>query len=236
MKIATLNIDWAGKAKSKKHYLKIEQFLNNLDLDFLVITEGIHLNFPNFTFKYFSEQMPEDIVFEGLSYSDYLNGEKAFRTIIYSKIECKKWYEVRNVKTNLALEFETELGLIVLYTTIIGTWFKKLPFAKQELENCIADCKEIYKTNQNLFIIGDLNTSFLENEKDFTINEETTESLKALFQDLNLKNATKNITENIDHIIVPKVFEKRISKQGVFVEKNVLSDHKGVFVELNVLR
>ena len=77
-----------------------------------------------------------------------------------------KKYKVIDDKTNLALEFETELGKIVLYTTIIGTWFKKQPFAQKELENCIKDSKLISKENKNLFIIGDLNTSFLKNEED----------------------------------------------------------------------
>lgn len=233
MKIATLNIDWAKKGKTKNHYQKIEAFLNEQDFDFLVITEGIDLNLSNFPYKYFSEQIPENVVYEDLNYSEYLKGEKAFRTIIYSKTECLKKYKVIDDKTNLALEFETELGKIVLYTSIIGTWFKKQPFAQKELENCIADCTKIYKLNQNLFVVGDLNTSFLENETVYTINVETTKSLKSLFQSLKLVNVTKNIKENIDHIIVPKVFEKRIMKSGIFVEKDLLSDHQGVFVELH---
>lgn len=230
MKIATLNIDWARKAKSKNHYLKIEQFLNAQDFDFLVLTEAIDLKLKNFPYQYFSEQIPENIVYENLNYSECLKGEKAFRTIIYSKIPCVKKYEVADSKTSLALEFETDFGNIVLYATIIGTWFKKQPFAQKELENCIKDSKRISKENKNLFIIGDLNTSFLENERDYAINTKTTESLKDLFSELELVNATENIKQNIDHIVIPKTLA--IKQANVFVEKNLLSDHKGVFLEL----
>ncbi len=229
MKIATLNIDWSRKIKKEK----IEQFLDSQDFDFLILTEAINLNLANFDFKYLSEQIPENVEYEGLNYSKYLNGEKAYRTIIYSKIPAKKKFSVKDSNTSLALEFETEFGEFVIYATIIGTQFKKKPFAKNELDNCINDCKKISLINPNLIIAGDLNTSFLEDEKYFTINSETTESLKALCQNLNLVNATENIKENIDHIIIPKSFYKNFTEAKVFVKKDILSDHKGVFVSFN---
>jgi endonuclease/exonuclease/phosphatase family metal-dependent hydrolase len=232
MKIATLNIDWAKKYKSKNHFLKVEEFLNNQEFDFLILTEAIDLNLTNFPFKYLSEQIPENIVYENVNYTEYLKGEKAFRTIIYSKFPSVKKYEVIDPKTSLAHEFETETGNIIIYATIIGTLYKKQPFAKKELENCIIDCEKIFKSNPNLIIIGDLNTSFQENEKQFTINPETTTALKTLFQNLNLFNATESIIQNIDHIILPLSLQKRLIGNKVFIEKGELSDHKGIYVEI----
>jgi len=229
MKIATLNIDWSRKIKKEK----IEQFLDSQDFDFLILTEAVNLNLINFDFKYLSEKIPENIEYEGLNYSRYLDGEKAYRTIIYSKIPAKKKFSVMDDKTSLALEFETKFGDLVIYATIIGTQFKRKPFAKNELENCINDSKKISLSNPNLIIAGDLNTSFLENEKQFTINSETTESLKALFQDLHLVNVTESIEKNIDHIIIPKSFYNSLIEATVFVERDILSDHKGVFVSFN---
>lgn len=233
MKIATLNIDWAEKYKSKNHFLEIQNYLNLQDFDFLILTESINLNLNNYDFNYFSELIPKNIIYEKLNYTEYLRGEKAFRIAIYSKIKFKKQFEVVDNKTSLALEFETELGTIIIYATIIGTRYKEKPFAKNELENCIIDCKKIYQTNQNLLIVGDLNTSFNVNEKKFTINPETTESLKQLFENLNLINATQDIEQNIDHIIIPKNFENNLVESKVFVEKNELSDHKGIYITLN---
>ena len=233
MKIATLNIDWAKKQKSRNHFLKIENELNQFDFNFLILTEAINLDLKKFNFKYFTEQVPENVEFETVNYSNYLHGEKAFRTIIYSKNPAKKQFQVRDPKTSLALEFETEFGDFVIYATIIGTLFRQKPFAKNELENCIADCEEIFKSNQNLIIIGDLNTSFLENEKSNSINSETTQSLKKLFSKLNLINATEKIENNIDHVIIPKTFKNYFIDSKVFVKKGILSDHKGICIELN---
>jgi len=229
MKIATLNIDWAlqvGKAK-------IEEFLNQQDFDFLILTEAIDLDLKNFKFKYLSQPIPDNIEYEGLNYNKYLKGEKAYRSIIYSKITSNKRFNVVDDKTSIGLEFETEFGNLAIYSTIIGTRFRVKPFAKNELKNCINDCKKIFDSNPNLIIVGDLNTSFLNTEKQFSINIETTESLKSLFKDLNLINATENIQQNIDHIIIPNFLANNLTEAKIFVEKDILSDHKGICVSFN---
>lgn len=228
MKIATLNIDWSKKISVQK----IESYLQNEQFDLLILTEAIELNLSDYPYHYFSEQIPSNLVYEGLNYTEYLNGKSAFRVILYSKIPAINKFDVADNKTSLALEFQTSLGKIAVYSTIIGTWFKKQPYASTELENCINDCERIYSANQNLFIIGDLNTSFLDDEKEFSINSLTTEHLKNLFVKLHLLNTTQQIKQNIDHIIIPKSFESRILKTGSFVEKNILSDHQGVFIHL----
>lgn len=227
MKIATLNIDWARKKGTL-------EFLNQFDFDFLILTEAVDLDLKNFPYKYFSYQIPENIVYENLNYSEYLKGEKAFRTVLYSKIPCLKKHQVTDDKTNLALEFETEFGNIIFYCTIIGTWFNRKPFVDNELQNTIQDCKRLHSINENLFIVGDFNTSFKTAEEKFSINSKTTKALTDLFEDINLINATKEITENIDHIVIPKIFINNIFETGTFVDKNILSDHQGVYVSINL--
>ena len=236
MKIATLNIDWAKKYQSKSFSTKIEEYLSEQDFDFLVLTEAVNLELSNYNYQYFSTEIPENIDYEKLSYTQYLKGEKAFRTIIYSKIPCKKIFEIIDDKTSLAVEFTTEFGDIVIYAAIIGTRFKENPFARKELENCLKDCESIAQKNPNMFIIGDLNTSFLEKEKAYSINCETTESLKKLIKNLNLFNATEKIPKNIDHIIIPKKLEKNLIESKIFVEKGNLSDHQGIYIELNSIK
>lgn len=231
MKIATLNIDWARK----RNALKIEEFLNTQNFDFLILTEAVNLNLKNFKYKYFCSPIPENTTYENLNYTEYLKGEKAFRTLLYSKFPCIKKYPVTDDKTNLAIEFETEYGNIVFYCTIIGTWFNRKPFVEKELQNTIQDCKKIHSINKNIIIIGDLNTSFKKGEEKFSINSETTESLNLLFEELNLTNTTSEIDENIDHIIVPKTFAKNIIKAKTFVDKNIVSDHQGVYITFNTI-
>jgi len=229
MKIATINIDWAKQKKP----LKIEEFLNQFDFDFLILTEAVDLNLKNFKYKYFCSQIPENVIYENLNYTEYLKGEKAFRTILYSKIPYSKKYSVIDDKTNLALEFETRLGNIVIYCTIIGTWFNRKPFVDNELQNTIHDCKKIFTSNQNLFIVGDFNTSFRKGEENFSINSKITKSFKDFFEDLNLINSTAEIEENIDHIIIPNTLMNNIIEGRPFVDKYILSDHKGVYITLN---
>lgn len=229
MKIATLNIDWARK----KNSLKTEEFLNTFDFDFLILTEAVNLNLEKFKYKYLCSPIPENIEYEKLNYTEYLQGQKAFRTILYSKIPYSKKYSVADEKTNLAIEFETEYGNIIFYCTIIGTWFNKKPFAQIELENTIQDCRKIYTSNKNIIVLGDFNTSFKKGEEKLSINSETTESLKKFLTDLNLYNATEHVHKNIDHIIIPKKFKKNILESDIFVDKNILSDHQGIYITLD---
>ena len=228
MKIATINIDWAKKGK-----FKIEEYLNQFNFDFLILTEAIDLNLKNYGYKYCSEQIPDNSEYETQDYSKILNGRTGYRTIIYSKIPLIRKLQVTDEKTSLALEFDTEFGNIIIYATIIGTLYRRKPFAKNELENCIADCDKIFQTNKNIVIIGDLNTSFNTNEKHFSINSETTESLKNMISRLSLFNPTSNLKENIDHIIIPKSLENNLVENKIFIEKGILSDHMGVYIAVN---
>lgn len=231
MKIATFNIDWARKSKDSQ--LLLEDFLNQQDFDFLILTEAVDLDLKNFKYKYRSTQIPENDVYEGINYSLYLKGKKAYRTILYAQTKSTKTYQVSDDKTSLALEFKTDYGNVVFYSTIIGTRYNKKPYALKELDHCITDCTQIFKSNPNIIIAGDLNTSFLENEKRFTINKHTTASLKSLFISLNMITATQQIPENIDHIVIPKKWSNQLIKSDVFIKKELLSDHQGVFITLS---
>lgn len=228
MKIATLNTDWARKKNTRK----TATFLNRFDFDFLILTEAVDLDLDRFPYKYPCSPIPENTVYENLNYTEYLKGEKAFRTILYSKIPYSEKYPVTDDKTNLALEFETAFGNMVFYCTIVGTWFNRQPFADNELRNTLSDCRRLHAENPNLFIVGDFNTSFKTGEERLSISSKTTEALKDLLWDLKLKNVTSEIEENIDHIVVPEVFASRTIETGIFAEKNMISDHQGIFISI----
>ncbi len=139
MKIATLNIDWGNKHKSQSHIHKIEEVLNELDADLLVITESVDLNLPSYTFVYKTKALPKDQLYEGLNYSDYLNGTTGYRASVYSKYPSLQSFKVIDEYTSICHQFETCRGALAIYATIIGTWFNKQPYAAIELQNCIND-------------------------------------------------------------------------------------------------
>jgi endonuclease/exonuclease/phosphatase family metal-dependent hydrolase len=235
MKITTLNIDWARKYKSATHINKIESYLVEHDFDILIITEGVDLKLPNYPFQYKTKGLPQNEEYEGLNYSVFLNETIGNRVIIYSKYESTESFNVSDDYTSICKHFNTPFGEITIYATIIGTWFKKLPYAKQELDNCISDCNRIFMQTDTLCLAGDLNTSFLEDEQSFQINSETTNQLKKLCTDCQLNPTTIQIKENIDHIFLPKRLAKNLKiTSEIFIKKNELSDHKGIVVEISI--
>ena len=233
MTIAILNIDWAKKYKSKTHIHKIENCLNLLNSDILIVTESVDLNLSVYNFIYKTKTLPKDQEYEGLDYSKYLNKEAANRVTIYSKYQSIKSFEVSDPYTSICNQFKTDIGNITIYATIIGTWFKKKPYAEKELYNCINDCMKIYDQTNSLCLAGDLNTSFKQNEKHLQINDDTTNGLKDLCYFCKLDLTTKDIKNNIDHIFLPKHLTSTLKcASDIFVEKNVLSDHQGVLIDI----
>ena len=90
--------------------------------------------------------------------------------------------------------------------------------------------KRIHAENPNLFIIGDFNTSFKKGEENLCISSKTTADLKELFLDLKLINVTSEIQNNIDHIVIPEAFTNQFFDTGIVVEKDLISDHQGIFI------
>ena len=234
MTIAILNIDWAKKYKSKTHIQRIEECINTLNSDILIVTESVDLNLSIYPFNYKTNTLPKDQGYEELDYSKYLNEESANRVTIYSKYQSVKSFEVSDPYTSICNQFNTDAGNITIYATIIGTWFNKKPYAEKELHNCINDCMRIYNQTNSLCLAGDLNTSFKQNEKHLQISEETTIQLKDLCNFCQLDPTTKDIEKNIDHIFLPKHLTSTLKcVSNIFVEKDVLSDHQGIFIEIH---
>jgi endonuclease/exonuclease/phosphatase family metal-dependent hydrolase len=234
VKIATLNIDWASTYKSGNLIRKIEEHLSELKADFLVLTEAVNLELPNFEYKYFSKALPPNVEYDGVNYSIYLKGNKAYRSAIYSKFPRTRTLKVIDEHTCLAAEFKTPLGTIILYGTIIGTRFRKALYAEKELENFISDCNNLIQENNNLVVVGDLNTTFIQSERVYSISQKCTNQILNLSKELDLQICTAEIPANIDHIMVPSKWKVFPNSLGVFVERKVLSDHQGVCVNLDL--
>ena len=81
--------------------------------------------------------------------------------------------------------------------------------------------------------MGDLNTSFSQNEKDLQISNETTKALIDLCKVCNLDITTGEIEGNIDHVFLSRNLKlyHRIT-HFFFIPKHILSDHQGVVVQI----
>lgn len=225
MKIATFNIDWG-----KRHFNQIQRELNTREFDLLILTETVPLDLPAYNFIYASTALPQGKEYEGMNYSTFATG--ANRVAIYSKYPSIRQYNVSDEYTSTCQEFDTSIGPLTIYATIIGTWFNKKPFAEKELANCIRDCQEISRHSNSLCLTGDLNTSFIPGEK-LQINEQTTKQLRDLCSACNLELTTAGLKNNIDHILLPLHLNATLNiVPSVFVEKGKLSDHQGVYVKI----
>lgn len=233
MTIANLNIDWGSKQKSKSHIHKIEEALDALDFNILILTESVDLELPAYNFVYKTKALPQDQEYEDLHYAEYLNGASANRVSIYSKYQSSRSFKVSDDYTSICRQFETEIGIITIYATIIGTWFKKKKYAEKELFNCITDCLRISNKTNTLCLAGDLNTSFSSTEKHMQINDETTKLLKDLCNSCKLDLTTAKLENNIDHIFISKRLTRGlIVEPAVFVQKGELSDHQGIYLDI----
>lgn len=236
MKIATYNIDWGLVYKNNSLLDKFESVLDELNADILILTETVDcLELKNYRFSYTTKPLPSDCIYEGINYFNYLKGVGATRVAIYSKYELKKMFKVSDEYTSICCEFETEIGSICIYATIIGTQFNRKPYANNELENCINDCLSISKTVPHFCLVGDLNTSFIEEEKYHEIRGiNSRKVINKLTEDCNLDKTTASLVFNIDHIFPSSslVNNKKINVSS-FIEKDKLSDHQGVLVEIS---
>ena len=235
MKIATLNIDWFKKSKDLKKLIQEE--IKKQDLDFLIVNENIEsFHFDKNYFEYHSKCLPIDKEFQHLDYGKYLNGEIPIRTCIYSKHQSIQEIKTIDSYTSVCHKFIVDKKDIVIYVTIIGTWGIKYQeeIAKVELENFKDDIQNILKENQNIFIVGDFNTSFFENEQRQLSTIKSRSELLKFTNDYHIIRATEQINDCIDHIFISSNLSKEISfKTFTFLDHSILKDepHKGIGVE-----
>lgn len=238
MKIATINIDWFKKSNATKQ--KIIDAISKQNFDFLIVTENVlSFTFSENYFVYHSTSIPTNNEFQHLHYGEYLKGDIPVRTSIYTKHKSIEQLNVLDAYTSICHRYLVDGIEIIIYGTIIGTYGIKYQkeIAQAELDNCKKDIQAILTNNENVFIVGDFNTSFYENEKRElpTINSRT--ELVKFTDGCKIHRATQNIKDNIDHIFVTQnLYNLYTSKISVFIDSDVLKDnpHKGICLELNI--
>lgn len=236
MKIATLNIDWFKKSKDLQKTIKDE--IRKQDLDFLIVNENIEsFHFDENYFEYHSNSIPIDIEFQHLDYGIYLKGATPIRTSIYAKHQLKKQLKTTDSYTSICCVYLVGQQEIAIYGTIIGTWGLKYQkeIASVELENFKIDIQNLLKENENVFIVGDFNTSFFESEKRYLSTLNSREELLNFTDKLKIHRITENIENCIDHIFVSNNL-KQISnfKTATFLDNDILKDnpHKGILLNV----
>lgn len=239
MKIATINIDWFKKSKAIQTLIKEE--IIKQDVDFLVVTENIQsFRFNDKYFAYHSTPIPTDKEFQHLKYGEYIKWETPVRTSIYSKRNSIKQLNVVDDYTSICHKFLVNKKEVVIYGIIIGTYGIKYQteIAKQELDNFKEDIENISLTNENIFIIGDLNTSFILKENTQLATIKSREEIVSFTNSLHIQRTTETIENNIDHIFVSqKLHLQSQIKLSTFLDDNALKDapHKGILLDINFI-
>ena len=216
MKLATWNIE---RLKHKKSLDQIREELNRVDTDILILTEADErVELPQYAHK---------VLTKGLEKPTYASTE--YRTIVYSKYPLVGSKPTYDAHTAICPVFETPLGQLAVYGTIMGIFGNRHASFNEDLEKQLTDVDVLSKETA-LCIAGDFNISFSDN---YYYTKDGRNALNACFERNNLVNLTATLPEAIDHLVLSKSFvDNRTTKLTEWNLDKALSDHKGVCVEI----
>ena len=222
MKIATWNLERPTKNGHKTS--AILQYLHKLNADILVLTETNDCIDLGNEYKFFHT--------ENFLGPFYKQGDR--QVSIFSKYPITRHLSTFRADTSLCVEISTPFGNLIIYGTIIGNFGNRGDQFKLDLLKQLSDFETI-GTKIIFCIIGDLNISFSDN---YYFTKDGREKLRNVFELLGMKIMTEQIKNNVDHIILTKnFFINRKITSGFWNDKENkkerLSDHKGVYVEIN---
>ena len=228
MTIATWNLECL---KHKKNLYLVLEEINKVNADILILTEydeQVELDYP---YQLATEFIAEEI-FNEKSKVVYKPTERRMK--IFSRFEIVRQFETYNNNTSLCVELKTPKGNLIIYGTIIGIFGNRHKNFNEDLALQIEDYKRLGKDN-NFCVAGDFNISFSDGHY-FT--KQGRDSLKEVFQELDMQIPTASIENNIDQIAISNQFlQNIIPTRGCWNEdtKNTippLSDHMGVWINV----
>lgn len=221
MKIATWNVERPSDL-SKTRNAKILEALKEVDADILILTETNSLINPG------AEYSPFATTSLGLLDEPYYkDGEN--RTTIWSKYPANRYMQTYDSFTSICTGIRTPYGDLNVYGTIMGIHGNRRESFNVDLDRQLADWKRIRRIG-DICIAGDYNLSFMDN---YYYTKDGRQKINDSFEELQIKNLTEQIPENIDHIAVSTSFLKFAEcKTMVWNEDKKLSDHIGVSVFL----
>lgn len=219
MKILNWNVE-----RYKKNKSEIDKIIHSYNADIVVLTEtSSKLDLGNEYQPIKTENLSNG--FDGVQYDENENRVSIWTR--YKILNKTKTYDgFTSVNTNL----ETEFGNLNVYATIIGVFGGKGERFNSDLNEQILDFHNFNSEEMNC-IIGDLNTTF----SGFTYPSHLARKvLNEQFSTLNMENVTKDIDNNVDHIIISNSFIKD-KKIGIdlFNTDKKLSDHIGICISIS---
>ena len=219
MRIATWNIE---RLKHKSDIALLNSTLEELKADILVLTEtDSRVARTNYKYCIRTPKLTE------IQPDNYLESEN--RITIFTNYEIIRQHETYDPYTSLSVELKTELGTLIVYGTIIGIFGNRNKNFNTDLFRQVSDCQKLSK-GKNFCLIGDYNISFADNYY-FTNNGRN--ELNNLFRECNLNLLTREIAACIDHIAISENFITNMETEiGEWNSDKILSDHKGIYVEL----
>lgn len=222
MQILNRNID---RLKHHRRKGEMEELIEGYEADVVVLTEAdTRLQLKGYPYTTSTEPLEQTY---------YKTTER--RVMVYSKFPILGEVATYDAQTACCPLLETNLGITALYGTVLGIYGNRKPPFKEDLISQIADWKEISQTYA-LTVVGDLNMSFTDN---YYYTEYGREMLLAAFEDCDLKNITRNIPNNIDHVLISNALLMRNPEQYTMCmaihTKKTLSDHMGIIAGTTTL-
>lgn len=223
MKILSWNLERPNKNPKSIKNIFIIELIEKINPDIIFLTEtNSSINFSGY-FCHKSTELPE--IHDN---QHYKTGEN--RITIFSKFPIEKIIETYDSYTAICCKINSEIGELLLYGSIIGSFGGKDEFFKNDLRNQKYEI-EILARNQNLIYSGDLNISF----SGFPYPSKNIIYEMNDFFNLNLlKNITSVYENSAIHIVASKEIlkAKKIKQEMIEIETQI-SDHNLVLVEMH---
>lgn len=218
MKILTWNLERLIKDKNQL----ILDKLSELDADILILTETNSIINPGEDYSCIATES----LSKGYDGIPYKRGEN--RTTIWTKYKIEKQCKTFDNFTSVCAEIQTALGVLTIYGTIIGAFGGKDERFKTDLKFQSLDFENL---SGNICIAGDFNVYMIGYAYP---SHEARKKLNQIFDNLNLQCLTREIADNVDHIVLSHDFikDKKINIETWNLDKK-LSDHIGICIHLS---
>ncbi len=216
---------WNVGRPSKRLTSAINQKLTGVSADIIVLTETNANIYPEGEYFHVVSKGLQSVT-DGIKYTPF-----EIRVSVYCKYPMVNQHAVFNPQTALCMDFQTPLGLLTVYSTILGIRGGTFPTFKTELKEHITDFEKLFR-DRNVCLIGDLNTTFTGRVYPSYYARQT---LEAVFEKFTMINLTQNIDNCVDQIVISKDFlSNNKFTISTWNDDKKLSDHIGIMVDIDL--